>query len=237
MRISLYSGSTLYPLAGEAGVSERVHSSAGDFQLTPQSAVEVAEYVRGTHARPFDRGNLLHVMAFSTSRAFASVAEAQLWALDYEAAFPRSGVLYFDSVNGSYTHRRQMANAVVDPPRRRVMGASVMLDYTVRGGAISAIDAYPDIEVTGTLTSDGSTPVTFPTLVFAGFYGGKPVYTDNGLTTGMTHALSWETAVWVLAQVSPVAAWTSASAVATPDLATGWTPVGSATGTPVVAEA
>lgn len=235
MRISLYSGSTLYPLAGENGVSERTHSSAADFQLTPESEVQVVAFVRGEYAKPIDRGNLLNVLRFTTTRQFATPAEAQLWCLDYHSNVPSAGLLYFDAIAGAYTIRRQMENAVVRPPRRRTIGSTVLLDYTVEGGAITAPADYPDIDVTGTLTSNGSTPVTFPTLLHAGFYGGKPVYTDNGLTTGMTHALSWETSIWLLAQGSPTAAWVSVSAVATPDLATGWTALGTATGTPTVA--
>jgi hypothetical protein len=237
MRISLYSGSTLYPLAGQSGVSERTHSSAGDFLLTPESEVQVAAFVRGAHAKPLDRGTVLNVLSFSTTRKFASPADAHLWSLDYKTAFPSTGVLYLDAVLASgHTVRRTMANAVVDPPRRRCMGATVMLDYTVRGGVIAPDATYPAMDIAGTLTSNGSTPVTFPDLQFAGFYGDKPVYTNNGLTSGLTHSVSWETAVWVLVQLSPVAAWTSASAVATPDLATGWTALGTATGTPVVTE-
>jgi hypothetical protein len=239
MRIGLHNGSTLYPLAGEAGVSERTHSSAGDLVISPQAEVQVASYVRAAAAKPMDRGNLLHVVSFSTTRKLSSVVEAQLWALDYDAAFPRSGTLYLDTVAaGGIIVRRTMANAVVDPPQRRVMGAPVMLNYTVRGGAIEPISSYPDLAITGTLTSNGTTPVVFPDLIYAGISDGKPYYTNTGDLTGFTHAANWEGgAVWLLAQLSPAAVWTSASAVATPDLATGWTALGLATGTPVVAEA
>lgn len=239
MRISLYANDTLYPLAGEAGVSERVHSSAGGFELTPESEVQVATFVRGSNAKPIDRGNLLHVLTFSTSRLFASPAAAQLWCLDYETSYPRSGTLYLDAISTTGTvTRRAMANTVVDPPRMRTIGATVMCDYIARGGAITPQAIYPDLEVTGPLTSNGTTPVTFPTLVYAGDLNGKPCYSDNGLQTGNTHALYWISdggGAWVLAQLSPSCAWTSASDVATPDLATGWTALGTATGTPVIA--
>lgn len=235
MRISLYSGSTIYPLAGASGVSERTHSSAAGFELTPESEVQIAAFVRGVYAKPIDRGNLLNVMSFTTSRLFATPAEAQLWCLDYHSGFPSSGVLYLDAISpGGYITRRTMANAVVDPPRRRCNGATALVDYTVRGGVIAPESSYADMDVTGSFTSNGSTPVTFPHLLFAGFYGGKPVYTNNGLVTGFTHSMSWESTVWLLGQVSPPCAWISASAVATPDLATGWIPLGSATGTPTI---
>jgi hypothetical protein len=127
----------LYPLAGQEGVSERTHSSAGGFELTPESAVQVAAFVRGSHAKPLDRGNVLNVLNFGTSRLFSTPAEAQLWCLDYKTAFPAAGTLFLDAVaaDGTFT-RRCMANAVADPPRRRCNGATVLLDYLVRGGAI-----------------------------------------------------------------------------------------------------
>ena len=138
MRIALYSGSTLYPLAGQQGVTEHDHSSAAGFTITPQANQQVAAYVRGTHAKPIDRGNLLNILTFSSTRKFSTAKAAQLWALDYDAAFARSGTIYLDSV-GPYEaiSRRTMANAVVDPPARRCQGATVFLDYTVRGGAIA----------------------------------------------------------------------------------------------------
>lgn len=238
MRIGLYNGSTLYPLAGEDGVSERVHSSAADVVIQPSAALQVVEKVRAANALHLDRGNLAHSISFTTTRKFDSVDLAELWALDYDADFPRTGTLYLDTLTpGGFILRRQMADAVVSPPQRRLNGAMISLTYTVQGGAISGGTEYPDIEVTGTLTSNGTTPVTFPILQFAGFFDGKPVYSDNGLTTGHTHILYWYVSAWLLIQISPSCGWNSSSAVATPDLASGWTPLGIATGTPVVAEA
>lgn len=239
MRIALYSGSTLYPLAGQQGVTEHDHSSAAGFTIAPQVNQQVAAYVRGTHSKPIDRGNLLNIMTFSTTRKFASVLAAQGWALDYDADFARSGTLYLDALDttGIIT-RRTMANAVVDPPVRRCIGATVLLDYTVRGGVIADGEAYPDIEVTGTLTSDGSTPASFGTLQFAAGDAGKPVYTNNGLTTGYSEILYWNPLLlkWMLSDAWPTGpVWTSTSDTHTPDLATGWTPTAPATGTPVVA--
>ena len=240
MRISLYSGSTLYPLAGQSGVSERTHSSAGDLVISPQAEVQVSAFVRGAYARPLDRGNVLNVISFSTTRKFASPAEAQQWALDYDADFPRSGTLYLDTVSPlGLIVRRVMANAVVDPPRRRLAGATVLLDYSVRGGAISVdIPAVDEISVTGTLTSNGTTSVTFPALLYAGIANTKPVFSDTGDFSG-AKVLFWDVSVtphrWSLSQISPAANWFSSSDTATPDLASGWTAESPATGTPTVA--
>jgi hypothetical protein len=153
MRIGLKVGSTYHWLAGEPAVSVRAHSWADRFALTPESAQQVAQFVRGTHAKPIDRGNLLQNVSFSTTRQFASPAEAMLWCLDYDGAFPRSGELIFEAIapNGTVT-RRSMANAVVSPPARRINGASAFVDYQVRGGAVTV----PPLAASGTVTYVGA---------------------------------------------------------------------------------
>lgn len=153
MRIGLLVGTTLHPLAGTAGVDERVHSSAGNFNMDPEAQQQVANYVRGEHAEPIDRGNLLEIVTFSTSRLFATAAEAQLYVLDYDRTMPRSGTLQIDSIapNGVVT-RRHLLQAVVSPPRRRAVGCTVLLDYQVRGSEVVAAGT----RATGTITFTGS---------------------------------------------------------------------------------
>lgn len=137
MRIGLYNGSTLYPLAGASGVSERTHSSAADVAINPSAALQVVSRVRATHALHLDRGNLATSISFTTSRKFATVEAAELWALDYDADFPRTGKLVMETVlpDGN-TRVRVMADAVVSPPQRRLNGATIQIAYAVQGGAI-----------------------------------------------------------------------------------------------------
>lgn len=135
MRISLQNGDTLYPLAGEDGVSERVHSQAADIRIDPRIAKQTAERVRANHAITWDRKNLQNTITFATVRTFASPDAAAAWALDVDGMIPRSGTLVMDSGVASI---RYMEAAVVDPPSRRVSGCSVLLSYTATGGAITA---------------------------------------------------------------------------------------------------
>jgi hypothetical protein len=137
MRITLKVGATLFPLAGAAGVSERTHSSAAEFTLTPESAVQIDEFVRGEYARVTDRGNLLNVVSFTTTRQFSSPAAAQIWCLDYDETFPRSGTVVFDAIlpSGAIL-RRHMGGAVVSPPRRRCNGATALVDFLIKGGEV-----------------------------------------------------------------------------------------------------
>jgi hypothetical protein len=144
MYVALLVSATTYPLAGEAGVSERVHSPAADFRIEPQAETQVIARVRATHALPVDRGNLANTITFSTTRKFLTPALASAYALMVEAAIPRSGTLVFKDVSpGGEWSEHRMANAVVSPPRRSCTGCTVSLDYVVTGGAITEITAPP----------------------------------------------------------------------------------------------
>jgi hypothetical protein len=166
MRIALKVGETFHWLAGAPGVSPRTHSWAADFQLTPQSVVQISQFVRGVHAKPIDRGNLLQELRFSTTRQFATPAEALLWCLDYDGDFPRAGELVFDAIapNGDVS-RRKMLTTVVDPPSRRIIGATALVDYSVKGGQVEV--ATPPSAASGTVTVTGA-PVENNTVTVAG---------------------------------------------------------------------
>ena len=172
MRISLIAdglwAGTVFPLAGQAGVSERTHSSAADFQLTPESAVEIQRLVRAAEARPVDRGNVLQNLSFTTSRLFATPAEAWLWAMDYDWIYARTGELELDTLAGI----RRLQNAVVSPPRRRVVGCTVLMDYQVVGSRFNA-PAVGTVYLTGIPANGGTLTIGGNTYVFTDTLGGS----------------------------------------------------------------
>lgn len=112
---------------------------------------------------------------------------------------------------------------------------------------------YKPITVSGTLTSDGSTPVVFPALLFSGAYQEGPSWTDTGNTPvgdNYDYLCCYPTGVgWTLSKYSGetlVAIWVSSADVTTPDQVptgawngttnpTAWKPTSPATGTPVIA--
>jgi hypothetical protein len=228
MRISLHSGSTLYPLAGEGGVSERTHSSVADFQLTPESEVQVAAFVRGAYAKPIDRGNLLNVVSFTTTRQFATPAAAELWCLDYHGSFPSSGTLYFDAVapNGTVS-RRTMENAVVDPPRRRCIGATALVDYTVRGGsiAVGSAESYPTTITVSGVSSPSGANSTWSLDEYAPVFNGRPNY-NSGI-----YWIQWSGTRWEFTTDMGTDYFYSTENVDDPTLVTSWTNGPGAAGT------
>ena len=106
------------------------------------------------------------------------------------------------------------------------------------------IDSTTTLAVTGTLTLDGSTSVTFPSLIDAGVLSVGNTWTDTGDGVGTSYFVQWSNGLskWELVGlVSPgdtEVGWRSAETTLlltpSPDLATGWAPVSPATGTPSV---
>jgi hypothetical protein len=95
-------------------------------------------------------------------------------------------------------------------------------------------DVGSEFFVSGTLT-DGvaptPNPVKFPVLKYAGVKNGKAHFTSDGkqFATGQWYEAVWQSNRWNLKYYSAAnnvsAEWRSSSAVAYPDLATGWAPV------------
>lgn len=145
MRISLLNGTTLYPLAGQSGVSERVHSSAGDLRINGQVETQIVNRVRATHGLMLDRGNLLQTLSFTTMRKFATAEECQRFANDYDATFARTGTLVIEGITPSgEVSIRLLVDAVVAPPERRPIGSSLAMSYTVTGSSITTVEEFPD---------------------------------------------------------------------------------------------
>ena len=135
MRIGLLVGDVLWPLAGSAGVSERVHSSVGNFTHSAEALSQPIQRLRAVYSHDNDRGGLKTTLGFSTSRMFDSVGEAFRFDLDYDRLWPRSGILVMEvTEDGGDVSIRHLLNAMVRPPTRRVTGRTVALDYVVTGG-------------------------------------------------------------------------------------------------------
>jgi hypothetical protein len=167
MRVSLLVGSTLYPLAGEDGVSERVHSSAADFSVDPQAESQYISRVRASTGAVVDRGNLLTRISFTTTRKFPTVPHASMWLLDYDRTTPREGIVVLEDTSPlGAVLRRHLLGAVVSPPRRRHTGCTVFLDYSIQGSEIIFVEGEPGTIPSGILLDEDGDPI----LDESGFY-------------------------------------------------------------------
>jgi hypothetical protein len=159
MRIALQNGGTTYWLAGEPGVSVRVHSPVKDFVLSGDRQLDVANVVRANFTRQFDRLGQVNEVSFGTFRLFDTADEAFLFELDYLDDIPLTGTLLFEiDIPGGGTHTRVMANAIMQRPEMSATGETVELEFTVTGGAItgeSSIGKYLTPTGGGYLTPTG----------------------------------------------------------------------------------
>jgi hypothetical protein len=140
MRIGLENGGVIQWLAGEPGVAESVHSSVRDFSLKGERQLEVVPFVKGGFTKQFDRGNQANEVTFGTTRTFATADLTFLFELDYLDDIQLTGTLVFEiDIAGGGTHRRYMANAVMQRPEMDPIGVSLTLDFSVSGGTISEV--------------------------------------------------------------------------------------------------
>jgi hypothetical protein len=110
-------------------------------------------------------------------------------------------------------------------------------DLADQSGATAQLGReVPTIVVTGTLS-----PAMAGTYAFREIFSGRPIYEKGTEATIGYSYISWDDGAekWLLIRldsISPLAIsiWESTSDVATPDLATGWTAVSPATGTPIL---
>lgn len=181
MRVALKVGGTVYPLAGQAGVSERDHSSASEFRLTAESQTQLLERVRAATAPTVDRGNLKTSVSFTTFRLFANPAAAFLFVLDHDAAIPREGIVQFEVEGPAGTSLRHLTGAVVNPPSRRCIGCTALLEYTATGAGF-VIPAQPPVT---SLSISGVTPAlpgpiyVVPAPETSAYGGGGPEWSSS----------------------------------------------------------
>jgi hypothetical protein len=143
MRIYLQSETETIRLAGEPETSEREFSSAFDFRMSGATDVQVSRKVRGSHARPIDRGNLSRSISFGSARNFPTAQAAQDFATAYERNYPRSGEVIFQTADGA----RKLTEAVVYPPSVKLYGTNAVFFYQVDGREMEPhSDAPPEPE-------------------------------------------------------------------------------------------
>jgi hypothetical protein len=100
----------------------------------------------------------------------------------------------------------------------------------VVGNAITVTPGKLRMILTGTLTSNGSTPYTLTPYIYTGILNERPRYSWNPADPFELETIFWTGSNWSLGDGK----WISTDDVATPDLVTSWVPQSPATGTPVV---
>jgi hypothetical protein len=107
-------------------------------RLTGPIQVQVGQFLRATNATPYNRGNKVVRGAFSVFRECASFLAAEKFCWTYQRDLSRSGnliILAEDSAGG--TEKLTLANTTVDDVRCVQIGVTVLITYTISGGALT----------------------------------------------------------------------------------------------------
>lgn len=113
-----------------AGGREQV----ANFKITSTRQVQVDPLIRADFARIRDRQNRTTTVTFEVNRLFDTVADAENFVLIHGDRVPTSGLVAFESEDGTIT--RWMEAAVIQTVDSSFSGVSTKHSYQMTGGEI-----------------------------------------------------------------------------------------------------
>jgi len=102
------------------------------FSVGSVTDMQPRKSIRGTNAKPTDRGNVQNSFTMSGARKCASDAAALSWLLGFLTTCPRNNTIKF--IEGATI--KTLADAVLQISGSR-KGSILFLTYTITGGALS----------------------------------------------------------------------------------------------------
>jgi hypothetical protein len=111
--------------------------SPEDLQREAADSLQVIPGLRATWAQAVNRGNRVHTLRFQLTKTYASVQLAEVALLDHPGDVPTTGNVKITS-EGSSPTVRYIRNATVHAFAARQIGLSILWQYTITGGEISA---------------------------------------------------------------------------------------------------
>lgn len=94
-----------------------------------------ADFFRAAAPTFFPRGNIQTRLQFQVTRIFATLRQAQAFALQHWGSIPRSGLVTVTAGDGSSSQTLYLRNAIVDSAQvLSVRGVAVAVQYIIRGG-------------------------------------------------------------------------------------------------------
>lgn len=108
-----------------------------DMRSSSPILMEIAQYLRGETAKPIARGNARLNLAFSVTRECADAAAAEHFMVFYHKTVLRKGTLYVIAEGSEgKTEALTLRDAVLQEPNCQQIGCTVIIHYTIVGGAI-----------------------------------------------------------------------------------------------------
>ncbi len=105
-----------------------------DDQVVPQ----VAEFLRATAAKAYNRQNQRVSVAFRIARECASIIAAHSWQLAFHAGCIRSGTIHLIEVDANGVEKRvKIPNAVITAIKTTPLGVTRSVEFSIIGGPLT----------------------------------------------------------------------------------------------------
>lgn len=142
MKIILRVGSVDYVLASDLERSLGVHYGPTSLRGNMPVATQDKALLDAEFAEPVSRGNAARRFSFGSEVEFATLSEAQLYALQYPQTLPREGKLRIEmkDADGQVT-TKEITKAVIEDITYAQEGVSVTFNYQVKGGGLGNVTA------------------------------------------------------------------------------------------------
>jgi len=109
-----------------------------DLRITQRPVSQVAQGLRWSYAKMFDRGNTVTEITFQISKTHATTMAAEIFALTYRKSIPRKGNVYMTiAVGNSLGSFRQLIDAIIDMETVAIIGVTTVHQFTITGGEVT----------------------------------------------------------------------------------------------------
>lgn len=114
------------------------HCGPQDLRVSGPIQAQVAQALRATNATPYNRGNKVVRVSWSVTRECPSASAAEKFCFTYQRDLARAGTIAIlaEGAAGAID-KLTLANAVIDDVQCQHIGCSVIITYTVSGGALT----------------------------------------------------------------------------------------------------
>jgi hypothetical protein len=138
MRILMKSGTTEQILCHGHVEGIDKHVGPSNLRTSGPISVQQGEFLRATYGKAYNRNNLKTMLSFSITRECASAQAAEAFCLTHLRDVLRSNtcVVQAEGSKGGKT-TITISDAVLQEPVCEQIGVSVVITYTILGGAIT----------------------------------------------------------------------------------------------------
>ncbi len=118
---------------------DRNHGPMNDGLIIDDQVVsQVAEFLRATASKVYNRKNQRVSVAFRIARECASIIAAHSWQLTFHAGCIRSGTIHLIEVDSNGTEKRiKIPDAVITTIKTTPLGVTRVVEFSIIGGPLT----------------------------------------------------------------------------------------------------